>query len=116
VTSQQPEGQLVASQRHIPPWQRWPVAHALPAPQPQPPSVRHESVPPAGHAWQAAPLEPHAAALRVWQTPPSAQQPLVQEIESQLQAPFTQRWPVVQAGPLPQPQVPPEQVPPSPQS
>jgi hypothetical protein len=109
-TSQQPLGQLVASQRQLPPWQCWPVAQAGLVPQPQPPSVRHESVLLAGQAAQVVPFAPHAAAFRPLQTPPSEQQPEVHETGSQMQAPLAQRCPAVHAGLLPQPQVPPTQL------
>jgi hypothetical protein len=41
--AQQPEGQLCASHRQVPPTQRWPSAHAGPAPQVQAPLAEHPS-------------------------------------------------------------------------
>jgi hypothetical protein len=65
-------------------------------------------VSPVGHAVHAWPALPHAAgAVPAWQVVPS-QQPWEQDIASQTQAPFAQRWPAAQAGPTPQRHSPPE--------
>ena len=66
--SQQPLGQLVASQTHAPFMHRWPVAQALPVPHLQEPAVQRSD------AWlwqemQTAPEVPHAVSLGVWHTP-----------------------------------------------
>jgi hypothetical protein len=75
VLSQQPLGQLVASQTHLPPTQRWPAAQATQAPPPVPQNWL--DVP----AWQVLPL----------------QQPLGQLVVLQTQAPPTHAWPAAQA-------------------
>ena len=82
---QQPLAQLVALQ----PLQR-------PAPQ----------VWPAGQTSQALPPAPHESAVLPPRHIPCAQQPLGQEVPSHTQVLATQRWPTVQAPPLPQRQVP----------
>jgi two-component system phosphate regulon sensor histidine kinase PhoR len=84
---QQPPGQLCALQPvQTPPWQLSPAAHGA----------------------QAAPPVPHApsAGTRHW---PAAQQPFGHEIPSQRHNPATQCWPLAQAGPRPQTQLPAEQ-------
>lgn len=57
------------------------------------------------HFAQATPPIPQVARLRTRQTLP-AQQPVAHEVASQTHLPPTQRWPVPQAGPAPQAQVP----------
>lgn len=64
---QQPEGQLVASQTHWPPTQRWPAPHAAPAPHRHAPAVQRSA--PAPQLAQVAPLIPQAAMLGLWQAP-----------------------------------------------
>jgi hypothetical protein len=56
VASQQPVGQLVASQTHDPPEQRCPATHAAPAPQAHAPVVQRSDF--ASQAAQLAPAEP----------------------------------------------------------
>jgi hypothetical protein len=75
VLSQQPFGQLVLSQTHLPPTQRWPLGQATHAPPLVPQNWL--DVP----AWQVVPL----------------QQPLGQLVAVQTQAPFTHAWPAAQA-------------------
>jgi hypothetical protein len=58
VLSQQPLGQLVASQTHLPPTQRWPTAHSDPPPQVHVPLVQVSPV--GAQVRQARPLVPQA--------------------------------------------------------
>jgi hypothetical protein len=105
---QHPVGQLAALQTQAPPTHRWPVAHAAAAPHLQVPlaqsSARFES-----QAAQVAPAAPHCWAVGVmhWLL---AQQPSVQLVASQTQAPPLQRRPAAQAGPPPQVHAPAVQV------
>lgn len=87
---QQPLGQLVASHTHAPDAHRWPAAQP-PAwvPQAQAPAV-HRSAP--VQAVHEPPSMPHCAALGLTQVAPM-QQPFLQLLESQTQAPATHRWP-----------------------
>jgi hypothetical protein len=76
LASQQPFGQLVASQEHVPAVHRWPVVHgSSPLPHEQPPLLQ-PSASSGSHALQAEPLAPHAAAVAgAWHTPRPSQQP-----------------------------------------
>jgi len=81
-----------------------------PLPQPHSPVERQVSARIGSHATQATPLIPHVANDRVWHAL-LAQQPLGQEVTSQLHAPLTQCWPEPQTGSVPHRQAPPlEQV------
>ena len=106
VASQQPVGQLVASQTQAPPEQRWPTAHAGPVPQAHAPLVqRSDFVSQAAHA---SPAEPQLVV--VWlplamQVLPE-QQPLGQEVALHTQLPPEQVCPVPQAAPVPHRQAP----------
>lgn len=57
---QHPFGHDVASQIHVPPWQRWPVWHAGPPAQWQVPSTAQVSARLGSHAMQMAAPIPHA--------------------------------------------------------
>jgi hypothetical protein len=59
------------------------------------------------HATHAAPPLPHMAVIVPGSHVVPLQQPIAHEVESQVQAPLTQSWPVAQAGPLPQVHAPP---------
>jgi hypothetical protein len=73
---QQPLAQLVGSQTHAPPLQRWPAAQAAPPPQVQVPLVQ-PSVALVRQDAHTAPPMPHWVSVRVWHTP-SKQHPLGQ--------------------------------------
>jgi hypothetical protein len=75
LLSQQPLGQLVASQTHLPPTQRWPLGQVTHAP----PLVPQNWLDVPG--WQIVPM----------------QQPLGQLVAVQTQVPFTHAWPAAQA-------------------
>jgi hypothetical protein len=79
--TQQPLGQLVASQAQAPFTQRWVAAHEGPVPQRQPPLVQR-SARSGSHAWQAAPWVPHEVADAGLQVAPE-QQPLGQVVALQ---------------------------------
>lgn len=97
---QQPVGQLVTSQVHMPLTHRWPGAHAAAVPQAQLPLAQVSPVRP--HATQALPLAPHfAAPVPVMHSAP-LQQPLAQLVASHTHWPPTQRWPMAQAAAVPQ--------------
>jgi hypothetical protein len=77
LLSQQPLGQLVASQTHLPLTQCWPAAQAEPVvPQTQLPLVQASAVIP--HATQTRPLLPHAEVVVPATQVPLEQQPLLQ--------------------------------------
>jgi hypothetical protein len=68
--------QEVGSQLQVPPWQTYPVPHAVPPPQEQLPAVQPSAFAP--QSTQAAPFTPQAApvpgdtqVLSDWQQPPS---------------------------------------------
>jgi hypothetical protein len=73
---QHPLRQLVASQMHAPPLQRWPGPQAAPPPQVQVPAVQ-PSVAVVRQEAHTSPPMPHWVSVSVWQTP-SKQQPLRQ--------------------------------------
>ena len=82
--------------------------HVEPAQQPvgQLPTLHPLHTPfeqaPVPQSWQRAPPTPHVlAAVPGWQVMPS-QQPRGHEVTSQMQLPFTQRCPSLQAAPVPQ--------------
>ena len=98
---QQPIGQLVASQTHVPPEQRCPVAQAAPAPQAQAPAVQRSDF--VSHVPQDVAGAPQAAVL--WlagatQVVP-LQQPPGHEVALHTQVPPEQVWPLPQAAPAP---------------
>jgi len=105
VPAQQPLGHDVASQVQSPLTQRWPPLHAAPVPQPHVPAVVHLSDLAASHTVHAAPLAPQVARPGTLQTPP-LQHPFGHDVASQMQVPPWQRWPLWQAGPPAQWQVP----------
>lgn len=108
LPSQQPVGQLVESQMHWLPLQRWPGAHAGPLPQPQPPSVPHALV--RGLVEQLAhmpPPAPHAVVVVGLTHVVPEQHPPGQLVESQMHAPPLHRWPAPHAAFPPHLQTPP---------
>lgn len=62
--------------------------------------------PPTVHIWHASPPAPQAASLVPGRQVVPEQQPVLQLVPSHTQAPFRQRWPLAQAAPVPQTQVP----------
>jgi hypothetical protein len=123
VLSQQPFGQLVLSQTHLPPTQRWPLGQATHAPplvpqnwldvpawqvvplqQPLGQLVAVQTQVPLEHAWpaaqatQVAPLVPQLAAVceaKATQAPLLVQQPPGQLVGLQVRhLPFRQNWPL----------------------
>lgn len=68
VPSQQPLGQLVASQTHAPLTQRCPEPHGAPVPQAHSPSVHRSE--PASHAVHISPPSPHAVLLGITHVAP----------------------------------------------
>lgn len=105
--SQQPEGQLVASQTHFPRSHRWPASQTGPWPQtqvpvvPEQPLARGDTV----QSEQEPPSSPHVAGESGWHAP-SLQQPLGQELASQTHCDPAQRVPAGQSAPPPQVQTP----------
>ncbi len=105
--SQQPDGQLVASQTHFPRSHRCPASQTGPLPQaqvpvvPEQPSARDDTV----QSEQEPPSSPHVAGESGWQAP-SLQQPLGQEVASQTHWDPAQRVPAGQSAPPPQVQAP----------
>ncbi len=73
--SQQPLGQLVALQTHLPAEQRWPAAHAGPVPQAQVPPAAQPSARVASQPTQAAPPLPQVASDGGLQVAPEQQPP-----------------------------------------
>lgn len=108
VPLQQPPGHELLSQTHDVPLQRWPSAHAGPAPQLQSPFVQTFALL-ASHTTQPAPPMPHVAGDGARQVAPS-QQPAGQFVE--LHAPPTHIpaalhvWPLAQAAVSPHRHVP----------
>ena len=114
-TSQQPDGQLVASQTQLPPKHRWPSPPSVPQIGPllqaQAPAVQRSDL--ASQLPQFVPLGPQLAV--VWlaaprQAAPLLQHPVRQEAGVQLQLPPWQTRPGPQALPDPHLQTPPVQV------
>lgn len=97
---QQPVGQLVTSHTQLPATQRWPAAHAAPAPQRQAPLAQPSA--PAPQSTHAPPLLPHFAGLVLVMHCAPSQQPLVQLVASHTQALPTHRLPTPQAAAPPQ--------------
>lgn len=84
--------------------QRWPREQAGPVPQRQLPADEQLSLR-ASQTAQVDPASPQVARERVAHTAPW-QQPLGQEVASQMHRPPTQRWPPAQAAPVPHWQTP----------
>jgi hypothetical protein len=93
---QQPFGQEVALQVHVPPTHAWPCAHSLPPPHEQEPELQpFERV--VSQAAHAAPAVPQVlSVLGVMQVTPPWQQPLAHEAALQTHCPATHCWPVPQ--------------------
>lgn len=125
LPSQQPVGQLVASQTQLPPTHRCPLEHRSLPPhsqlpplhrserrsQPPPPAhlqapVAGEHVSPGRHATHLAPPLPHALVVSPGMQVPPMQQPEGQPAGSHSHVPSMQRSPPAQALPLPQTQSP----------
>jgi hypothetical protein len=102
--AQQPVGQEVASHTQPEPEQRWPMGHAIAAPQRQSPAAPQLSAR-ASQATQVEPALPQVLSPRAWQTL-AAQHPLGHEVASHTQLPPTQRWPPAHCGLLPQAHLP----------
>jgi hypothetical protein len=101
---QHPCGQDVPSQTQVLPRQRCPRAHAVPVPHRQAPAAEQLSER-ASHTAQLEPASPQVASERVSHAL-FLQQPLGQEVASQMHNPLAQRWPPTQAGPEPHSQFP----------
>jgi hypothetical protein len=101
---QQPSGQEVPSQTQVLPMQRWPAAQAGAVPHRQSPNDEQLSAR-VSHTAQVEPPVPQVASDRVVQVAPT-QQPLGQDVESQVHNPEAHRCPPAQEGPAPQAQVP----------
>ena len=101
---QQPSAQDVPSQTQVLPRQRWPRAHATPVPQRQAPAAEQLSER-ASQTAQLEPASPQVAKDRVSHRS-FLQQPLGQEVASQMQRPPAHRCPPAQAGPTPHRQSP----------
>ncbi len=95
LPTQQPLGQLVPSQTHWLPTQRWPPTQAMSDPQRQP-SPAQVSARVRSQVEQAPPAGPQLAIAIALQVRP-AQQPLGHEVTSHVQVPFMHRWPAPQA-------------------
>lgn len=104
--AQQPFGHDKESQTQAPETQRWPLAHAAPAPHAQVPAVVQLSAVPVLHKEHAAPFAPQRKSDRDVHVIPS-QQPDGHEVALQTHLPAVQRWPTAHAAPVPQAQVPP---------
>jgi hypothetical protein len=101
---QQPPAHEAPSQTQVPSLQRAPSVHIGPVPQRHTPfCVQPSALIPQSR--QADAPEPQVPTVGVRQIFPS-QQPLGQDLESQIQLPDEQRWPAAQAGPAPQPHEP----------
>lgn len=108
LPAQQPLGQLAALQG--PPVQTpllhvWPAPHAGPGPQRHSPFAEQVLAREGSHATQVSPPTPHDVRFRTVHVEP-LQHPAGQLVASHAHWPPTQRWPVAQAGPPPQPQLP----------
>lgn len=108
--SQQPEGQLVASQMHPPPEQRCPGWQAVPVPQAHAPAVQRSDL--VSQAEQAAAGAPQAATVcpAVPRQVAPLQQPVGQDAAVQAQLAPEQTWPLPQAADAPHLQTPATQV------
>jgi hypothetical protein len=97
---QQPLGQLEELHTHCPRIHCCPAEQAELPPHIQAPS-EHESERVVLQLTQLLPFTPHELIVEVVQVFPE-QQPLGQERRSHTQFPFSQRWPALHAGPVPQ--------------
>jgi hypothetical protein len=104
VPEQHPSAHEVPSHTQVLPMQRWPSEQAGPVPHRQLPLAEQLSLR-ASHTAQVDPASPQVASERVAHTAPW-QQPLGQEVASQMHRPPTQRWPPAQAAPVPHWQAP----------
>lgn len=77
----------------------------MPLPQAQTPAVEHESASPGVHGLQAMPDGPQFVSERVVHAP-CEQQPLAQDVESQVHAPAEQCSPAAHGAPVPHLQLP----------
>ena len=101
--SQQPVGQEVALQTHLPALHLWPAPQAGAVPQTQAPVAEQPSAWVASQPTQTVPPLPHAASERGLQVAPE-QQPFGQLVELQpLQCPPVQVWPAGHAWQAPPP-------------
>jgi hypothetical protein len=98
---QQPVPQELASHTQAPPLQRWPAPQAAPEPHLHAPPVQLSALL-RSQPTQALPASPQAAVEGLVQIFP-LQQPVGQEVPSQMHWFPAQRWPAAQAGPAPQP-------------
>lgn len=108
VPLQHPVGHEVASQRQMPPAQRWPAPHAGPAPQRHWPPLQVLAVLP--QATHVVPPPPHCDVEVLVTHVEPLQHPEGHEVASHTQVPDRQRWPVPHAAPPPHRQAPPRQV------
>lgn len=90
VPLQQPLRHESASQMHAPPTQRWPAAHAAPAPHEQAPADEQPSATAGSQVTHAAPAAPQRDSEPDTQVAPS-QQPLGHEAALQTHLPLTHR-------------------------
>jgi hypothetical protein len=100
---QQPLGQELALQTHMPPTQAWPAPQGPAEPHLQAPPVQLSPATP--QSTHAPPTGPQAAVEIVVQLRP-LQQPLGHDVASHTQMPPLHRWPVAHCGPLPQAHMP----------
>lgn len=105
VGVQQPSGQELPSQKQPLPVQRWPGGHDGPVPQRQPPWTEQLSAASRSQRTQLDPASPQLVSPRSSQRLPT-QQPLGQDVPSQMHRPPLQRCPPPQAGPSPHRQAP----------
>jgi hypothetical protein len=103
VEVQQPRGQEVELQAHVPPEQLVPTWHFVPEPQLHTPAVQRSAK--SSQGAQAAPLVPHLEVVFPSSQTSPEQQP-GQEVASQTHPDGVQRWPFWQAVPLPHLQAP----------
>lgn len=101
---QQPPGHEFASQMQVPEEQLWPGPQAAPVPQRHSPLAQWSALL-SSQAVHTAPVAPQLASDGASQLFPR-QQPVVHELASHTQAPFSQRSPGSQAGPPPHWQLP----------
>ena len=101
---QQPAGQDLPLHTQAPRAHSWPATQGAPLPQLHAPPP-HASAKSGSQAAQAVPGLAHALAVSGSQLDP-LQQPAGHDAASHKQAPFAQRWPGAQSGPLPQAQTP----------
>lgn len=98
--SQQPLGQLVASHRQTPAWQRWPTPQLAPAPHAHCPPAEQLSARVTSHATQSAPGSAQVPVPAATHVVPE-QQPDGQLAALQTHAPAAHTWPAPHAALLP---------------